>query len=62
MGYFGLDLELRCAVRAVNAIIERAAEHDGGVYMVEKDNPDFSVKLTRPIDIVSWEQVGGNRR
>lgn len=60
MGIFEFQKDILHAVRTINYLIDRCTEHGGAVFMVEKDNPDFSVKLRRPIDILSYERIGGN--
>lgn len=58
MGNFELQKDLERAVRTINYLIAHCEKYGGMVFMVEKENPDFSVKLRRPIDILSYERIG----
>lgn len=60
MGLFNSEVELRNAVKTINSLINIIACCGGSVCMVQADNPNFSVKLDRSIDIVWWGEIGGN--
>lgn len=51
---FSFDREVRQAVRTINRLIEMSNESGGSIHLVRHDDKEFSIKLTHPIDIISW--------
>lgn len=49
MGFMEETRELHHALEVINSVIRRK---DSDVRLVYKDNPDFSVKLDRPVDLI----------
>lgn len=54
---FSFDREVRQAVKTINRLIEMSNESGGSVHLVRQDDKEFSIKLTHPIDIISWEPM-----
>ena len=51
MGMFSGEVDLRSAERTINRLIKEVQNSGGSVYLVDKNNPDFSMKLDREIEI-----------
>ncbi|MDE7260974.1 MAG: hypothetical protein K2N78_02765 [Oscillospiraceae bacterium] len=48
---FSFERELQHAVRTINNLILNVNRNGGGICLHYLDNPDFSIKLDRPVDI-----------
>lgn len=54
---FSFDREVRQAVRTINRLIEMSNESGGSVHLLRQDDKEFSIKLTSPIDIISFAPI-----
>lgn len=52
MGIFEQTREISRAVSTLNSLIRQVVSSGGSIYLVDKSNPKFSIKLTTEIDVV----------
>lgn len=55
MGFFEQTREVSRAVSTLNSLIRQVISSGGSIYLVDKSNPKFSIKLTTEIDVVCYE-------
>lgn len=55
MGIFEQTREVSKAASTLNSLIRQVISSGGSIYLVDKSNPNFSVKLTAEIDIACYE-------
>ena len=48
---FSFLKDVERAERTINSMIETVANNGGSVYLSLRDNPDFSVKLDKPVAV-----------
>ncbi len=54
---FDFERELRASINTLNVLIRDINATGGSVHLCLKENPDFSVKLTGPVDVTYWVPV-----
>lgn len=59
---FSFERDLQKAVQTINDLILQVNKHGGGICLVDLDNPAFSVKLDRPVEITYFIPICGRKR
>lgn len=57
MEIFEQTREVSKAVSTLNSLIRQVISSGGSIYLVDKSNPEFSIKLTTEIDVVCYEPI-----
>ena len=57
MGIFEQTRELSRAISSLNCLIRQINASGGSVYLVDKNNPNFTVKLKNEVDVTYYKPI-----